>query len=130
LSEDDSFSIGVDLRSSAAKSFVRIFQQTPNPLYRFLRMTNAQSRKTRTLSLRLSEQEFEALKSLYTAHGARSMSEFARAAVQTVITSRSDRAALELRLQEIDTKLSLLDSEVARLSQIIRALLAERRSIA
>jgi hypothetical protein len=79
--------------------------------------------------LRLSEQEFDALKSLYSARGARSISEFARAAMQSVISSQGDYAALELRIQEIDRRLSLLDSEVASLSQIIRPVHVERGPI-
>ena len=88
-------------------------------------MTGTSTRKTRLISLRLSEQEFEALKSLYSAHGARSISEFARAAMQRVISERiDDRFALEMKIQEMDGKLSILDGEVARLSQIIESELA------
>ena len=85
-------------------------------------------RKTRTISLRLSEQEFEVLKSLYTARGARSISEFARSAMQTVITGpgNGDRYPLELKVQEMDGKLSVLDSEVARLSRVLESELAAR----
>jgi hypothetical protein len=93
-------------------------------------MANAKARKTRTLSLRLSEQEFDALKSLYTAHGARSISAFVRASMQTMVASRSDYGALDLRIQEIDGKLSLLDSAVTSLSQIIESVLAERKGLA
>lgn len=78
-------------------------------------------RKNRTISLRLSEREFEALKSLYAANGARSISEFIRAAMQPLIAEPSHNGnghALELKVQEIDGKLSILDSEVARLTQL------------
>ncbi len=90
-------------------------------------MSVSTSKRTRTLSLRLSEEEFETLKTLYAAHGARSISDFARAAMQTVIASRTGPGALELRMQEIDGKLSLLDTEVARLSQVIEAALQPRK---
>lgn len=78
-------------------------------------------RKNRTISLRLTEREFEALKSLYAANGARSISEFIRAAMQPLIAEPSHNGnghALELKVQEIDGKLSILDSEVARLTQL------------
>jgi uncharacterized protein (DUF1778 family) len=78
-------------------------------------------RKSRTISLRLSEREFDALKQLYAANGARSISEFIRSTMQPLIaeTSREGRA-LELKVQEIDGKLSILDGEVARLTHLLR----------
>jgi hypothetical protein len=77
-------------------------------------------RKSRTISLRLSEREFEALKSLYAANGAKSISEFIRAAMQPLIAEPSPNGhALELKVQEIDGKLNILDGEVARLSQLL-----------
>jgi hypothetical protein len=75
-------------------------------------------RKSRTISLRLSEREFEALKSLYAANGAKSISEFIRVAMQPLIAEPSHNGnghALDLKVQEIDGKLSILDGEVARL---------------
>lgn len=86
--------------------------------------------KTRTISLRLSEQEFRALKSLYAVRGARSISEFARTAMQTVIAGpiKDNHFALELKVQEMDGKLSVLDGEVARLSRLIESELAARQT--
>ena len=77
------------------------------------------TRKSRMISLRLSDEEFEALRSLYTAHGARSVSEFVRAAMQRVIAEPGSGPSLEVKVQEIDGKLSLLDDSVARLSRLI-----------
>ena len=77
-------------------------------------------RKNRTISLRLSQREFEALKSLYAANGAKSISEFIRAAMQPLIAEPSPNGhALELKVQEIDGKLSILDGEVARLTHLL-----------
>ena len=77
-------------------------------------------RKSRTISLRLSEREFEALKSLYAANGAKSISEFIRVAMQPLIAEPSPNGhALELKVQEIDGKVSILDGEVARLTHIL-----------
>ena len=92
-------------------------------------MTNSPaSHKTRILSLRISEKDFDALKSRYAAHGARSISEFARDAMQNMIAGHAaPSAALELRIQEIDGRLSLLDSEVSRLSQVLETALAARK---
>jgi Arc/MetJ-type ribon-helix-helix transcriptional regulator len=78
-------------------------------------------RKSRTISLRLSEREFEALKNLYAANGARSISEFIRTAMQHLIgDTHQENRALELRVQEIDGKLTILDGEVARLTNLLK----------
>ena len=86
------------------------------------------SRKTRVISLRLSQHEFEALKALHAAHGARSISEFARTAMQSAIAGpRNDNYfSLELKVQEINGKITLLDSEIARLSALIESELQRR----
>ena len=72
------------------------------------------------ISLRLSDEEFAALQALYTTHGARSVSEFVRDAMQRLIAEPgSGGVSLEVKVQEIDGKLSLLDGNVARLSRLI-----------
>ena len=77
-------------------------------------------RKNRIISLRLSEREFEALKTLYGLHGARSISDFVRSTINRVITETPrDNYALELKVQEINGKISILDGEVARLTQLL-----------
>lgn len=83
-------------------------------------------RKSRTISLRLSQREFEALKSLYAAHGARSISDFVRTSMQRVISEAVSPDGLELKVQEIDGKLSLLDGELSRLSRLIESALLAR----
>jgi hypothetical protein len=78
-------------------------------------------RKNRTISLRISEREFDALKQLYEAKGARSISELIRSAMQPLIAGTSREGhTLELKVQEIDGKLSILDSEVARLTNLLK----------
>ncbi len=77
-------------------------------------------RKKRTISLRLSEGEFEALKALHSAHGARNISEFIRATMHRVISEAAHETdSLEVRVQEMDGKLSVLDGEVARLTRLL-----------
>jgi Arc/MetJ-type ribon-helix-helix transcriptional regulator len=79
-------------------------------------------RKSRAISLRLSESEFEALKALHVSHGARSVSEFVRAAMQRLIAEKSaEGPSLELKVQEIDGKLTILDGEVARLTRLLES---------
>jgi hypothetical protein len=83
--------------------------------------------KSRTISLRLSQNEFEALKSLYTAHGARSISDFVRTSIQRVISEAAPTGdGLELKVQELDGKLSILDGEVRRLSRLLEGELLAR----
>ena len=74
------------------------------------------------ISLRLSNEEYESLRSLYRVHGSRSVSEFARNAMQKVIgDSGSAPANIEVRLQELDAKMNSLDHEVGRLVQLIES---------
>ena len=78
------------------------------------------ARKDRTISLRLSETEFESLKAVYAAHGARSISEFIRAAMHRIISeSVPGTNNLDFKIQEIEGKLSMLDGEVARLGRLL-----------
>ncbi len=79
-------------------------------------------RKSRMISLRLSDEEYESLRSLYRMHGSRSVSEFARNAMQKVIgESISPAGTLETRIVELDHKMSSLDHEVARLVSLIES---------
>jgi hypothetical protein len=80
------------------------------------------NRKNRIISLRLSAQEYDALKALYSAHGARSISDFARSAMQRVIAGPGGgHVALELKVEELNGKVNVLDTEVARLIQLIES---------
>lgn len=81
--------------------------------------------KSRMISLRLSDEEFEKLRSLYRVHGSRSVSEFARNAMQKVIAEEQVASSnIEGRLQELDHKMSSLDQEVGRLIRMIEGRLA------
>lgn len=77
-------------------------------------------RKTKMISLRLSPEEYEALRSLYRVHGSRSVSEFARTAMQRVIAETvSPQQTLESHIQELNSKMTSIDQEVARLVGLI-----------
>jgi hypothetical protein len=85
-------------------------------------------RKSRMISLRLSNDEYDALRSLYRVHGSRSVSEFARNAMQRVIgEAQSGPVLVETRLQEIDAKMTFLDQEVGRLVRLIESRVLETR---
>jgi predicted DNA-binding protein len=80
-------------------------------------------RKSRMISLRLSDEEYESLRSLYRLHGSRSVSEFARNAMQKVIGESVSPGGntLESRIVDLDSKMNSLDHEVARLVHLIEA---------
>jgi hypothetical protein len=88
-----------------------------------------QKRKSRIMSLRLSEEEYESLKSVYAARGVRSMSEFARDAMFQVLGhDRAGGRSLEDRVQLLDGKLAMIEGEVDRLSRVVAMELGARRS--
>jgi hypothetical protein len=80
-------------------------------------------RKTRMINWRLTEEEYEALRNLYRVHGSRSMSEFARSALQKAIgeSARSVGSIVETRILDLDSKVTSLDHEVARLVQLVES---------
>ena len=77
-----------------------------------------ESPKSRMISLRVSEEEYEALHSLYTAYGARSVSDFARLAMQHVIGFRiGAEAGPKVTLQQLDERLRAVERTLARLQR-------------
>jgi hypothetical protein len=80
------------------------------------------------MSLRLSEEEYENLKSVYASRGVRSLSEFARDAMLQVLgREASDGRTLEDRVQLLDGKIAMLEGELQRLSRVIALEVASRR---
>ncbi len=87
------------------------------------------TRKNRIISLRLSEEEYESLKSRYASCGVRSLSEFARDAMHRMLgDDPPDGSDIENRVQALDGKLALLESEVSRLSRVIELEVATRKA--
>ena len=77
--------------------------------------------KNRTISIRISENDYRSLKTQYSSLGTRSVSALARAALQSVIgTSPAGNLATEVQL--IDTKLAELQSQVSQLSRTVSEL--------
>jgi hypothetical protein len=79
------------------------------------------TRKNRIISLRLSEEEYENLKSVYASRGIRSLSEFARDAMHRVVGGypSSDGANIEHRVELLHGKVAMLEGEVSRLSRAV-----------
>jgi RAB protein geranylgeranyltransferase component A len=66
------------------------------------------------ISLRLSADEYDALRALYPTYGARSLSDFARLAMKRIIGgSFAPDDALLLRLNELDQRLSSIEARFA-----------------
>lgn len=80
------------------------------------------------LSIRLSEDEYERLKELCVAEGARSISDLTRAAVQRLLdpaTGTMQNGHLVERMQELDGMMRVLNREVRRLSSLVDGTAAE-----
>jgi hypothetical protein len=80
-------------------------------------------RRSRMVSFRLSEQEYENLLTLCSSRGARSLSDLARDAMQALLHD-GDRDGLPSLVQRLRKRMDDLDLEVKHLTQ----LLAEQKS--
>jgi vacuolar-type H+-ATPase subunit D/Vma8 len=71
------------------------------------------TRREKMISLRLSEAEYEAVKNEYRRHGANSVSELARLALQLIISKPSEAGeALETKVRELDARVNALEMRV------------------
>jgi hypothetical protein len=86
------------------------------------------TRKNRIISLRLSEEEYESLKSRYAAHGVRSLSEFARDAMHRMLGDPMNGADIENRVQALGGKLAVLEDEVTRVSRVVELEVSARKA--
>jgi hypothetical protein len=78
-------------------------------------MTYSEGKK-KMISLRLSEVEYEGLKTQYSAYGARNVSDLARLALQRIMKSSPDPPdAYAERLADLDHRLHDLESQVSQL---------------
>ena len=68
------------------------------------------------ISLRLSEEEYAALRARYSRYGARNVSDLARLALDRMMeTAPASDAGLSARLQEINLRLNAVEERVALL---------------
>ena len=76
--------------------------------------------KSRMISIRISDEEYEGLRSLCLSQGARSVSDLARTAMNQMLHITSDPAntgsSVELRFQELHGRLNLLDRRIEQLA--------------
>ena len=79
--------------------------------------------KSRMISLRLSEAEFEVLKTHYRTHGARNISDLARLALQRMMNgSGESQDGFATKLAELDDRVHTLESHVSLLLEGERAM--------
>jgi hypothetical protein len=75
-------------------------------------------RKKRMISIRLSEMEYEVLRTQYGAYGARSVSDLARLALHRILAGPVKRQdGLAAKVSELDDRLHALESSVALLRE-------------
>ncbi len=78
-------------------------------------------RKTRTISIRLSDDEYGALRTVCESQGARSLSDFARLAIESLIIGGGPQShtAVQSRLDALNSRVDVLDLAVERLAGIL-----------
>jgi len=77
-------------------------------------------RRSRMISFRLSEEEYEGLKNVCVALGARSLSDIARDAVHRLLDDgTAPKRNVETELQLLGEKMAALDQEVRRLAGLV-----------
>ena len=78
------------------------------------------NRRSRLVNFRLSEPELEALKSACVAHGARSISDFARGAVLTLMHAEArQQQQSDSRVGQLDQRMSDLEMRIALMFRLI-----------
>ena len=81
-------------------------------------------RKQKMISLRLSEVEYEVLKTHYRIYGARNISELARLALQRIVTgSAGPQDGYAAKVSELDERVRQLESQVSLLLERERVML-------
>jgi hypothetical protein len=77
-------------------------------------------RRTRIVSFRLSQKEYEALRDTCVAHGARSLSDFARSAACRLIDngSGSPDVTLDNKIRTLQDRVDELDRQVKQLTHL------------
>ena len=80
-------------------------------------------RRDRVVVFRLTQDEYEELKTVCVVRGARNISDFARSELLTAIEQqRRPEAAIQGRLSDVDQKLSSLESKIQRMSNLLEGM--------
>lgn len=86
------------------------------------------ARRTKTLSIRISEDEYETLKAFYSSSGTRNVSAIAREALRRLVQDQAEpENDIESALRSLDQRLGALQGKVSSLSRTVaERLLGER----
>lgn len=87
-----------------------------------------QNRRSRTISIRLSEEEYVGLKRLCTVTGARSVSDLTRDAMRVVLNGANKDDVLGFRMDEFRALLKSLDRKIDELAAGIVSPRTDRES--
>ena len=73
------------------------------------------------ISLRISDREYEAMRALFPTYGARNVSDFARLAMQRIISNSfapeaASQGMLALKVNQLDQRLTFLESRMSALT--------------
>jgi hypothetical protein len=79
----------------------------------------ALQKKTKMISVRLSLEEYESLKTVYPSRGVRSVSELAREGMRQILIGAGPSPTLEHQVRSLNTKVNGLQSELTQLSRIV-----------
>ena len=77
--------------------------------------------KSRMISFRISEEEFELLKTVYPQHGARNLSDFARTAMLRHLESRTELPDVAAS-GEVVSRLDQMQQDLVRLTEMVARL--------
>ena len=75
-------------------------------------MSDDPNSRSKMISLRLTYAEYQALKTQFRKHGARSVSDLARLAIQQVINDGPSSGELSLRVKELESRLSTMEARL------------------
>jgi hypothetical protein len=78
-------------------------------------------RKNKMVSFRLSDEEYDALRTVCESQGVRSLSDFARLAIENLLAGDGlpPQAAVESRLDALHSRVQVLDLAVGRLADLV-----------
>jgi len=78
-------------------------------------------RRTKVISIRLSNEEYEQFQNLCVARGTDTISELTRTALKLLVVNEKSngKAAMESRVEGMDARVCQLDREVARLANLM-----------
>jgi hypothetical protein len=78
-----------------------------------------QKRRSRIVSFRLSDEEYDSLKSVTASRGARSVSEFTRSVACNMSTNGDGTEKIEDSLRTLNDRMTVLDRRIQMLTEIL-----------